>query len=147
MTISLNSAIVRIRAGGHVVGAGFLVSERQVLTCAHVVAQSLGIPDTTTAIPQGQVLLDFPIIAPEQRLTAGVVTWQPVQSDGRGDVAGLEVKGTLPQFAQPAQLVRSDDLWNHPFRAFGFPHDMTTVYGRQGKFLDAKLQDGCRLRM
>jgi hypothetical protein len=39
MTIQLECSVVRIRAAnGGTVGAGFLVSDRQVLTCAHVVA-------------------------------------------------------------------------------------------------------------
>jgi hypothetical protein len=32
---------------GGIVGAGLLVGQRQILTCAHVVAQALGLPDDT----------------------------------------------------------------------------------------------------
>jgi len=44
MATQLEPSIVRIRkSNGTVVGAGFLVQEKYVLTCAHVVAQALGI--------------------------------------------------------------------------------------------------------
>jgi V8-like Glu-specific endopeptidase len=67
MTTSLNSAIVRVRAAdGRVVGAGFLVGRRQVLTCAHVISQALGLPDD----------------APEQQPVARVVRWQPALPSG-----------------------------------------------------------------
>lgn len=43
MTTSLNSAIAHIRTpNGRIIGAGFLVGQRQVLTCAHVIDDALG---------------------------------------------------------------------------------------------------------
>jgi len=119
--MSLNSAIVRIRdTNGRVVGAGFLVGQRQVLTCAHVVAQALGLPDDT---PEAQkpgfsektrFLLDFPLVAPDQRLAARVVCWQPAHPDGSGDVAGLELADDPPAGASPVRLVKAEEPWGHP---------------------------------
>lgn len=89
MTTSLNSAIVRVRtADDRVVGAGFLVGRRQVLTCAHVIAQALGLPgDAPEAEKPGfsektRLLLDFPLVAPEQQPVARVVRWQPALPSG-----------------------------------------------------------------
>lgn len=127
MTRSLESAIVRIRtAGGQVAGAGFLVGERQVLTCAHVVARALDIQDGIPEASQGEVLLDFPLVAPERRLTARVTRWHPAQPDGSDDIAGLELEDAPPAGVQPTSLMVADDLWDHPFRVPGFPsgHDM-----------------------
>ena len=46
MQESLDASLVRIRsADGRVLGAGFLVGERQILTCAHVVSQALDLAD------------------------------------------------------------------------------------------------------
>jgi hypothetical protein len=104
MTTSLNSAIVRIRAAnGTVIGTGFLVTGRHVLTCAHVVAQALALPDDAlnTSQPQAEVHLDFPLVAPGQQLTARVVCWQPSLSDGGGDVAGLELINDPPAGSSP----------------------------------------------
>jgi hypothetical protein len=45
MQESLEASLVRIRtADSRVVGAGFLVGEHHILTCAHVVSQALGLP-------------------------------------------------------------------------------------------------------
>src|SRR5258708_23619760 len=48
MSESIDTSLVRIhtKAGG-VAGAGFLVGERHILTCAHVIAQALGLADDT----------------------------------------------------------------------------------------------------
>jgi hypothetical protein len=122
MTDQLTVSIVRIfTAGETVVGAGFLVTERQVLTCAHVVAQALGLSHDTPDTPQAKVHLDFPLVTPGLFLTARVIHWQPLRSDGGGDIAGLELEGDLPLGVQAARLVRADDLWGHPFRVFGSP--------------------------
>lgn len=46
MMAQLDSAVVRFRhPNGTVVGAGFLVGDRYVLTCAHVVSRALGLPE------------------------------------------------------------------------------------------------------
>lgn len=121
MRTSFESAIVRIRtADGAVVGAGFLVTGRQVLTCAHVVVRALGLPSGMPEMPRTEVRLDFPLVAPEYVLTAHVILWQP-----ESDVAGLELDGDPPVGAQAVRLVTADDLWEHRFRAYGFPagHD------------------------
>jgi len=117
MTTPLESAIVRIySADGTIVGAGFLVTDRHILTCAHVVADALGLPPGSPDAPQGELNLDFPLIAPSQILTATVAHWRPP-----ADVAGLEVTGEQPAKAKAARLVTAHDWWEHPFRAFGFP--------------------------
>jgi S1-C subfamily serine protease len=131
MALSLNSAIVRIRtADGRVVGAGFLVSERQVLTCAHVVAQALGIREENGDVPQGEVSLDFPLVAPGEQLTAKIVWWQP-----DSDVAGLKLDQAPPVGASPNRLVKADDPWGHSFRAFGFPQGYNNGVWASGRVL------------
>lgn len=117
MNLSFESAIVRIHnADGDVGGAGFLVNDRHILTCAHVVAYALGIQDTAEP-PEAILELDFPLLARDQMLAARVCHWQPSV-----DVAGLQLLGWSPPGAEPVRLiVTDDDLWGHPFRAFGFP--------------------------
>ena len=116
-----------------VVGAGLLISNRYLLTCAHVVASALNVASETSETPTQSIDVDFPLIAPGQKLKAKVVFWKPVQSvtaipsEQAEDLAILELEGELPQPAQPAIIVpvRSEDLWDHSFRVFGFPsgHD------------------------
>ncbi len=118
MTTQLDSSIVRLFAtGGKVVGAGFLVTTQQALTCAHVVTRALGLPDDAPHAPEGELRLDFPLLAPGRGLTARVIFWRP-----ETDVASLQLEGELPMGARPVRLMTLDDLWGHRFRAFGFPH-------------------------
>jgi signal transduction histidine kinase len=111
------------------------VGQRQVLTCAHVVAQALGVPEGTVETPQGEVLLDIPLVAPEQRLSARVVCWQPAKSDGSGDVAGLELLDGAPAGANSVRLVQADEPWGHTFRAFGFPKGYENGVWASGRIL------------
>ncbi|MFM6077925.1 MAG: serine protease, partial [Dolichospermum sp.] len=135
MTKSLESSIVRIYdpTCNNVVGAGFFSKTGLVLTCAHVVEAALGIGHSVE-IPNGTVQLDFPLVAPGQRLTARIVFWNPVNPNVFGeDIAGLKLETPLPDAAQPARLVSSKNLSNHPFSVFGFPHgreDGAWAYGK-----------------
>jgi len=122
MQESLDASLVRIRTvDGRVVGAGFLAGERQVMTCAHVVVQAMGLSDHPADAPQGLVSLDFPFVAPRTLLTARVVLWCPALSDGSGDIAGLELQSEPPAGAEVVHFAPAGDVWEHPFRAFGFP--------------------------
>ena len=122
MQESLDASLVRLRTvDGRVVGAGFLVGERQVMTCAHVVVQAMGLSDHPADAPQGLVSLDFPLVAPRTLLTARVVLWCPALSDGSGDIAGLELQSEPPAGAEVVHFAPAEDVWEHPFRAFGFP--------------------------
>jgi S1-C subfamily serine protease len=117
MTIPFESTIVRIHANdGTIVGAGSLVTERHILTCAHVVTSALNLPRDIPDPPQANLHFDFPLLAPGLILTARVIHWQPA-----ADVAGLELIGKPPPGGDPVRLVTAGDLWEHSFRAFGFP--------------------------
>ena len=124
---TFRGAIARVyHANGAVVGAGFLVSDRHLLTCAHVVAAALSIPANTQPKPTGYIELDFPLIAPGQKVKSKVVFWQPINPSQSGeDIAGLELEDILPIGIQPVRLVAAEDFWGHSVRIFGFPqgHD------------------------
>ena len=136
---AFESAIARIycpnidRPNEGVVGAGFLISHQYVVTCAHVVTSALKIATETPETPTQSIDVDFPLIAPGEKLKAKVVFWQPVQSVAATpakqgeDIAVLEVEGELPKQAQPARIapIEGEDLLEHSFRVFGFPsgHD------------------------
>ncbi|MBN3924670.1 MAG: trypsin-like peptidase domain-containing protein [Nostoc sp. NMS4] len=126
---TFRSAIARIfHANGAVVGVGFLVSGRTqnyILTCAHVVTSALSLPEDIVEAPNHDIYLDFPLIASGQQLKAKVVFWQPLVSNASTsepeDIAGLQIEGQLPKEAQPIQLIKTSNVWQHPFRIFGFP--------------------------
>jgi hypothetical protein len=132
------SAIARIyNTNGKVVGAGFLVSQQHLVTCAHVVTASLGIVTNTQDSPDGIIEVDFPLIAPGQKVKAKVVFWQPVNpGQSKEDIAGLQIEETLPIGVSPVQLVTTSNYWQHKFRIFGFPQGHDT-----GVWADGELRD------
>ncbi len=142
MQESLEASLVRLHTtDGHVVGAGFLVGERHILTCAHVVAGALGLADDTPEKPQAPVTFDVPRVAPGQLLTARVVLWRPPRTDGGDDIAGLELLDDPLSGAQAAPLAQVEDLWEHSFRAFGFPRGQDTGVWATGRLLGRQLTD------
>jgi hypothetical protein len=132
------SAIARIyNKHGKVVGAGFLVTQYHFLTCAHVVTAALGIATNTQDPPTEIIEVDFPLIAPGQKVKAKVVFWQPVNpGQSKEDIAGLQIEETLPTGVSPVHLVTTSDYWQHKFRIFGFPQGHDT-----GVWADGELRD------
>jgi hypothetical protein len=136
MQESLEASLVRIRtAAGQIVGAGFIVGARQILTCAHVVTATLNLADDAPEKPQVPLSLDFPHVAPGQLLTAHVVLWRPPRADGGDDIAGLELDDAPPPGVHAAPLAQVEDLWEHSFRAFGFPRGQDTGVWSTGRLL------------
>ncbi|MBH8556352.1 trypsin-like peptidase domain-containing protein [Nostocaceae cyanobacterium CENA357] len=123
MSVPLELSVVRIYANsGRVIGAGFLVSQKYILTCAHVIADALGLSRTTTQMPDAEITLDFPLVAAKQLLKAQVVFWLPVNAEMEvEDIAGLELKHSFLNKAPLAPLITSDDWAGHPLRVLGFP--------------------------
>jgi energy-coupling factor transporter ATP-binding protein EcfA2 len=143
MTALLESSVVRFYSkSGAVIGAGFLVSQKHILTCAHVVADALEIERETAEMPDEEVNLDFPILAPQQLFKARVVFWRPINpNEFEEDIAGLELESSPPDTAQPAQLLTSEDLWGHSFRVLGFPEGQPNGASASGE-LRGRLANG-----
>jgi WD40 repeat protein len=119
---TLDPAIVRLRdAKGDVVGAGFLIGPRHLITCAHVVAAALGRPVDQSFPIDVEVRLDFPLVDPGEDVAAKVVRWRWHEGPTGLDVAGLEVVGDLPGRARPVRMVDASEVWAHQFRTFGYP--------------------------
>jgi len=130
MTDQLEASIARIFLNDEdiPVGAGFLVSEKYVLTCAHVVAQALGISSSSSDKPGGNIRLDFPRVESGKFFSAHVVHWCPEQTKStfaqkEEDIAVLELEEKPPVTAQSVGVETTDDLRDHPFRAYGFPDE------------------------
>jgi hypothetical protein len=127
MSQELELSVVRIYSNsGNVIGSGFLVSDKYILTCSHVVALALQIPAGTSEMPTGIVSCDFPIVDSKQKLTATVVFWLPVSSnpsESQEDIAVLRLENPCPSQAKPVELLPCENVWKHEFLAFGFPKD------------------------
>lgn len=132
------SGLVRISApGGGVVGAGLIVDDRHVVTCAHVVMAALKLAKGTTERPTGAVTIDFPALG-DARASARVVAdgWTPITEDGRGDVAVLELEGNLPQNAMAPVIRVARGTLDHRVMAYGFPRNVDFGIEATGRLLD-----------
>jgi len=111
-----------LNAGGSPVGAGVLLSDGRVLSCAHVVRMALE-PDDDGDPQSRPVLLDFPGSVEGKRCTAEVLRggWAPQLLDERGDIAVLGLLDSPPGDVRPAPLHRCGPTRKRPVRAFGQP--------------------------
>jgi len=134
MTAQLMRSMVRIYSiRGEVIGGGFLVSKKHILTCSHVIERALNLPRKTPSIPEGKIYLDFPLLATQTRFIARVVFWLPMnRAQSIEDIAVLKLKNSPPEKARPARLIVTEDLSGdllqtyssgHPLQFFGFPND------------------------
>jgi hypothetical protein len=117
------AACVRIRhRDGTVVDSGFLVGPTLVATCAHVVADALGIDPGVENPPAGQLAIELPMVRDSAASrTAEMARWDPIAEDGDGDVALLGLSEPAPRGALTAPVRRIGALWGHRYRMFGFP--------------------------
>jgi WD40 repeat protein len=123
---SLESLFRIYNARGEALGAGFLVGERLGLTCWHVAQAVLPGAEIGAALS-----LDFPCLPAHNRIAAKIVFLDPAV-----DMAGLELDADLPAESRPVALVEADELWNHPFRAFGFPRGYPEGVWAAGRILE-----------
>jgi hypothetical protein len=132
--IPLEAALVRVWRGNSPVGAGFLAGPHEILTAAHVIADALDAPADGPK-PAGRVELDFPLLAPDRRLTAETVAWSAVDDDLRGDIAGLRLLDPAPEGAAPLVLTRRSGLAPDQLIMVGFPRKLelgSWIHGRRG---------------
>jgi arsenate reductase-like glutaredoxin family protein len=146
MVASLEFSVVRIYKQRknqddkiEIVGAGFLISSEYLITCAHVVNESLGLIVTSAEKPTDIDIIecDFPIIASGTSLKTTVEVWYRVKinSNDPQDIAILKLKDSVPSQAQPVSLITSEigDLSDHNYKAYGFSRN-------EGVWSDGKIQ-------
>ncbi|WP_329558431.1 trypsin-like peptidase domain-containing protein [Streptomyces uncialis] len=111
----------RVLHDGRPVGVAFLIPDRLLLTCAHVVASTAGLRDDAPLPESLPVTLDFPLLPGRPEATASVHFSVPVAADSSGDVAVLRLDAEPPPGALPLRIVAAENLAGHRWRAFGFP--------------------------
>ena len=124
---------------GEPVGAGFVIGEDLVATCAHVVAEAVRGDPYDARPPSQRVELDLPLLLDSDadgpvRVSAEVARWIPIAPEGTGDIAVLRVRDPLPDGARMPPLRRVDQLWDHRFRVLGFPAGMSDGVWATGRF-------------
>lgn len=131
----LETALVRIWRSDTPIGAGFLAGPAHLLTAAHVVADALGGAGDQQAPIGVAVSIDFPLLAPGQRLGAEVTAWRPPVPGQGMDVAGLLIRDPLPEGARPLVLSRRRPGLDGSLVMVGFPRGLEHgewVHGRPG---------------
>ncbi|TWF77075.1 trypsin-like peptidase [Pseudonocardia hierapolitana] len=132
--------IVRVLdPAGEPVGAGFVIGEDLVATCAHVAAAAVRADPYDAQPPSQRIALDLPLLIESDadvpaRVSAEVARWIPIAPEGTGDIAVLRVRDPLPEGARMPPLRRVDQLWDHTFRVLGFPAGMADGVWATGRF-------------
>ncbi len=106
-------------------GAGVLVANGQVLTCAHVIARALGAYEGNEA-PAGVLQVDFPgfgVMGETLGARIAPSGWHPVRDGGR-DIAILDVVGGPPAGTQPPLLRRCGQRPGRHVQVYGYPKDI-----------------------
>ncbi|MER5350111.1 trypsin-like peptidase domain-containing protein [Kitasatospora sp. NPDC002551] len=128
--------------GGAAVGAGFLVGEDVLLTCAHVVRAA-------GAGPGEQVRLAFPNVDGSP-LVEGRVLEEPWRDPDGDDVAVLRLARTVPGTAA-LPLGSPEGCRGHQVRSFGFPAQAPPGghfgFGVAGDLLPAGERGGAHLQL
>jgi hypothetical protein len=120
------SGLVRVwDKDGREAGAGFLISARTIVTCAHVAALALGVSEEDLSSSQGSLTVDFALLpgAAGIKLPARVASVPSVPGSAgvMADVTVLALDGEPPGGAAPLRLSGDREIRHHPFRTFGFP--------------------------
>jgi hypothetical protein len=110
-------------------GAGFLVSSKYVITCAHVIADALNISRDKSEAPSEAIYIDFPLLEKPIPLKANVIKWFPVRNSfSIGDIEDIAIlelspSSRLPRNAQPASILvlNHNSFFNRTVRMCGFP--------------------------
>ncbi len=133
------------RNASEIVGTGFLVSPKHILTCAHVVNAALGKDINSFKQPLETIPINFPFVAEltNEIIEAKVVLWletdealvQKNKIVGAYDIAGLELQTPIKN-TQPVKLLSQIDLYNHAFQTCGFPNNF-----KNGIWVDGRLME------
>lgn len=122
--------VARIRgAGGGIVGTGFLVGERHVVTGAHVIDDALGRNRGDAAEPEDEIRLDLPFLD-RTGLSGRVVAWRAMrplddlERDPVSDIAVLELAEPVKGGLATRAAVLSRPAVGTGFQTYGFPGGM-----------------------
>lgn len=114
--------LVRFRGpDGRPVGAGCLVNDVLIFTCAHVIDSALGRAKGSSETPSVDIALDLPGLASASSVAACIIpeAWRPT-NNGLGDFAALRLRVPLEISVEVPRLSLRFHA-RHRFRCYGFP--------------------------
>lgn len=125
-------------ARGKRVGAAFLVTGDQALTCAHVVSRAVG---AAAAGKGAQLKVDLPLARTAEGRTASAVVerWLPAR-DRSDDIAVLRLLDPLPE-GRPVRMIEVADGARDLVRIIGFPEGREAGVWHGGQLLGER-RDG-----
>jgi WD40 repeat protein len=122
----IKKSIVRIsNNNGDIIGVGFLVSEKYVLTCAHVLLEA-GISEENKSIR-----IDFPNLQSISPFNGRIYVIDIVNDISIIQIGGIRDKNQVP-------LGRADGATGHRFISFGYQNEMNIIAG-QGEIIDRNI--------
>ena len=124
------ACMARIRGANHQpVGAGFLAAPGLVITCAHVVADALGLSEEIKTPPSAEIQMDFPFAEKKRVYNARVLCWNWDE-----DIAGLEFDQDHTDRINPPRLILGLGIQSHHFETFGYPKGRSAGVWSTGVF-------------
>ncbi|WP_440947876.1 S1 family peptidase [Methanosarcina sp. T3] len=126
------SSIVKVLYGeeGEAAGAGFLVGNKWVVTCRHVV-ESILPSDKISLLPSDTIYLTFYLDEVKQSLKSRVFF---LSNEKEPDIAILKLEDEVPRCASAGKLAIRYDFWNLELKVCGFPSgdkaEWVSVVGR-----------------
>src|SRR6202453_697468 len=121
MNVPPQQGIARLRgfASTAVCGTAFLISTRQVMTCAHVVNIAVGANWNELERPTASVRIEFPFASNYVAVPAHVIEWRPCGDHAAADIAVLELERDVQLLYY--RTVASPPLPGQGFWTKGFP--------------------------
>jgi hypothetical protein len=122
--------LVRFSRGTHPVGAGFVIDDRHIVTCAHVVNAALGRALIAAERPDSVGPVDVRVDRDWIPVEVTLAEWIPLTDDKRGDVAVLKMTAGRPDGVGAVPLRRPQQSEDRRFAVQGFPDG--TLIGATG---------------
>src|SRR5438270_4256577 len=90
---------------GNIVGGAFLVTDRELITCAHVVNLALGFSPSATEQPSAELEISFVNHPTAIPTSARILDWHPI-GDTVEDIAILQLTHPAGPKVRPAVIVQ-----------------------------------------
>jgi hypothetical protein len=127
---------------GVVCGSGVLITDRHVLTCAHVLGSGPEAPRSTFAVdfPRSRSRVSIPAIVPSD-------CWFPELTTGEQDVAILELSDAIGADIVPARLGRAEQSIGRPVKVYGHPNGLPDGVWTRAEITDSTGPYGERVQV